>query len=50
MVIILTRVKASNDIVENLEGRLNNYFWRGTRLFETGVPDVKYFASHDKFR
>ncbi|MEJ0103821.1 MAG: AraC family transcriptional regulator [Bacteroidota bacterium] len=41
----LTRVKASNDIVENFERLLHDYFAQDS-LIEKGVPDVKYFASH----
>ncbi|MBN9379126.1 MAG: AraC family transcriptional regulator [Chitinophagaceae bacterium] len=40
----LTRVKAGNDIVEKFEKLLNDYFSRDS-LIESGVPDVKYFAS-----
>jgi AraC-like DNA-binding protein len=40
----LTRVKVSNDIVEKFDTMLNNYFAQRT-LIESGVPDVKYFAS-----
>nr|WP_276900043.1 helix-turn-helix transcriptional regulator [Pedobacter kyonggii] len=41
----LTRVKAGNDIVEKFERFLNDYFAQGS-LIDTGIPDVKYFASH----
>lgn len=41
----LTRVKASNDIVEKFERILNDHFAQNT-LIESGIPDVKYFASH----
>src|SRR6266487_5415462 len=41
----LTRVKASNDIVEKFERLLNDYFAQHS-LIESGVPDVRYFASH----
>jgi AraC family transcriptional activator of pobA len=41
----LTRVKVSNDVVEKFDRILNDYFSQST-LIETGVPDVKYFASH----
>jgi AraC family transcriptional activator of pobA len=40
----LTRVKVSNDAVENFERLLKEYFAQDT-LIETGLPDVKYFAS-----
>jgi AraC-like DNA-binding protein len=40
----LTRVKASNDIVEKFDRLLNDYFAQDT-LIESGIPDVKYFAS-----
>lgn len=40
----LTRVKVSNDTLENFERLLNGYFAQDT-LIETGLPDVKYFAS-----
>ncbi|MCF0072971.1 helix-turn-helix domain-containing protein [Dyadobacter sp. CY261] len=40
----LTRVKASNDIVERFDRALNDYFAQNT-LIDTGVPDVKFFAS-----
>jgi len=40
----LTRVKVNNDAVENFERLLNDYFAQET-LIETGLPDVKYFAS-----
>ena len=40
----LTRVKVSNDTVENFERLLKEYFAKDT-LIETGLPDVKYFAS-----
>ena len=41
----LTRMKASNDVVEKFDRILNDYFAQST-LIDTGVPDVKYFASH----
>jgi AraC-like DNA-binding protein len=41
----LTRVKAGNDLVEKFERLLNDHFAQDS-LIETGVPDVKYFASH----
>ncbi|MBO9204905.1 MULTISPECIES: helix-turn-helix domain-containing protein [Niastella] len=40
----LTRVKVSNDTLENFERLLNEYFAQDT-LIETGLPDVKYFSS-----
>jgi AraC-like DNA-binding protein len=40
----MTRVKVSNDTVQNFERLLNDYFAKDT-LIETGLPDVKYFAS-----
>lgn len=40
----LTRVKASNDIVEKFDRILNDYFAQDT-LIESGLPNVKYFAS-----
>jgi AraC-like DNA-binding protein len=40
----LTRVKASNDIVEKFDRLLNDYFARES-LIEDRMPDVKYFAS-----
>ena len=40
----LTRMKASNDVVEKFERVLTGYFAQNT-LVELGVPDVKYFAS-----
>lgn len=40
----LTRIKASNDIVEKFDRILNDYFAQDT-LIESGLPDVKYFAS-----
>jgi AraC-like DNA-binding protein len=40
----LTRIKASNDLVEQFESLLNGYFSRES-LIETGLPDVQYFAS-----
>ena len=39
-----TRTKASNDVVERFDKALNDYFAKDT-LIETGLPDVKYFAS-----
>ncbi|MDQ0967776.1 AraC family transcriptional activator of pobA [Flavobacterium sp. W4I14] len=41
----LTRVKVGNDIVEKFERLLNDYFAQNS-LINTGIPDVKYFASH----
>lgn len=40
----LTRIKASNDILEKFDRILNDYFAQDT-LIESGLPDVKYFAS-----
>jgi AraC-like DNA-binding protein len=40
----MTRVKVSNDTLENFDRLLNDYFAQDT-LIETGLPDVKYFAS-----
>jgi len=40
----LTRLKAGNDIVEKFERLLNDYFAQPS-LVETGVPDVRHFAS-----
>ena len=40
----LTRVKAGNDITEKFDRMLNDYFARETPI-ESGIPDVKYFAS-----
>jgi len=40
----LTRVKVSNEIVEKFDRILNDYFSRDT-LIESGLPNVKYFAS-----
>jgi len=40
----LTRVKAGNDIIEKFDRILSDYFARDT-LIESGIPDVKYFAS-----
>jgi AraC-like DNA-binding protein len=40
----LTRVKASNDIVARFDSLLNDCFTQDS-LIESGVPDVKYFAS-----
>ena len=40
----LTRMKASNDVVEKFERVLTEYFAQNT-LVELGMPDVKYFAS-----
>lgn len=40
----MTRVKVSSDTVENFERLLNDYFAQDS-LIETGLPDVKYFAS-----
>ncbi|WP_343631723.1 helix-turn-helix transcriptional regulator [Fluviicola sp.] len=39
----LTRIKASNDLVERFDRILNDYF-SGDTLIEWGIPDVKYFA------
>ena len=41
----LTREKTGNDIVEKFERLLNDHFAQDS-LIDTGVPDVKYFASH----
>jgi len=41
----LTRATAGNDIVEKFERLLNDYFAQDS-LIDTGIPDVKYFASH----
>jgi len=40
----LTRGKVSNDTIQRFERLLNDYF-AGQTLIETGLPDVKYFAS-----
>jgi AraC-like DNA-binding protein len=40
----LTRVKASNDIVQEFDKLLSDYFNQET-LIEARLPDVKYFAS-----
>lgn len=40
----LTRAKAGNDITERFERLLNDYFAQETPI-ESGIPDVKYFAS-----
>ena len=40
----LTRVKVSNEIVEKFDRLLTDYFSQST-LIESGLPDVKYFAS-----
>jgi len=40
----LTRVKVSNEIVEKFDRILTDYFSQNT-LIESGLPDVKYFAS-----
>lgn len=40
----LTRAKAGNDITERFERLLNDYFTQETPI-ESGIPDVKYFAS-----
>lgn len=40
----LTRIKASSDIIDRFENMLNNYFANDS-LVDSGVPDVKYFAS-----
>lgn len=40
----ITRVKVNNDIVGKFERLLSEYF-SGNSLMETGLPDVKYFAS-----
>ncbi len=40
----LTRVKVSNDVVQNFERLLTDYFNQDS-LIEAGLPDVKYFAS-----
>lgn len=40
----ITRAKVNNDIVQRFEKALNEYFSK-ENLIETGLPDVKYFAS-----
>ncbi|SHN09505.1 AraC family transcriptional regulator [Chitinophaga sp. CF418] len=40
----LTRVKASNDIVQQFDRLLTDHFAQES-LIEEGIPDVKYFAS-----
>ncbi|AXY76194.1 AraC family transcriptional regulator [Paraflavitalea soli] len=40
----LTRVKASNDLVEQFDRLLNDYFAQEAPI-ESGIPDVKYFAA-----
>lgn len=40
----LTRVKAGNDIVEKFERLLHHHFSQSS-LIESGLPDVKFFAS-----
>ncbi|WP_238387848.1 helix-turn-helix domain-containing protein [Pararcticibacter amylolyticus] len=40
----LTRTKVSHDIVERFDRLLNDYFAKGS-LIESGLPDVKHFAS-----
>jgi len=40
----LTRAKVSNNIAERFERMLNDYFAQETPI-ESGIPDVKYFAS-----
>ncbi|WP_057940252.1 helix-turn-helix domain-containing protein [Algoriphagus resistens] len=40
-----TRKKVSNDTVQKFEKILNDYFAQDS-LIETGLPDVKYFASN----
>jgi AraC family transcriptional activator of pobA len=40
----LTRVKVSNETVEKFDRILNDYFSQST-LIQSGLPDVKYFAS-----
>jgi AraC-like DNA-binding protein len=39
-----TRAKVNNDMVQRFELLLSEYFSQGT-LIESGLPDVKYFAS-----
>lgn len=39
-----TRAKVSNDLVQHFERLLNDYFAKDT-LIETGLPNVRYFAS-----
>jgi len=39
-----TRAKVSSDLVQHFERLLNDYFAKDT-LIETGLPNVKYFAS-----
>jgi AraC family transcriptional activator of pobA len=41
---LLTRVKISNDVVAKFESLLNAYYAKPS-LIDSGVPDVKYFAS-----
>ena len=40
----MTRAKVSSDVVQGFETMLINYFAQGS-LIETGLPDVKYFAT-----
>ena len=40
----LTRAKASNDLVEKFDRMITDYFAKDS-LIESGIPDVKYFAS-----
>jgi AraC family transcriptional regulator, transcriptional activator of pobA len=40
----LTRAKVNNDLVQRFEAELKDYFANDV-LIETGLPDVKYFAS-----
>lgn len=39
-----SRAKVNNDLVQSFEGLLKEYFSRDN-LIETGLPDVKYFAT-----
>ena len=41
----LTRGKTNNDLVQQFERLLSDYFSQDS-LVEVGIPDVKYFASH----
>lgn len=40
----LTRTKVSNDTLQKFERMLNDYFAQDS-LIDSGIPDVKYFAS-----
>jgi len=40
----MTRLKKSNDVVEKFDRLLEDYFSKGS-LIESGMPEVKYFAS-----